>query len=227
MAGNITAAWSTATGGIGDTAAQVAQERTKFGATVWNNRIYVVGGLNVSAAAVNTVYISPQLNSGGNMAADSWTSDANLPDIPRFGGAVTSYGNNLYIFGGNDGTNYLSDGQFTQINSDGSLDPWTFTTSLPSYTSQGDAFAANGYMYIIGGRSAATSCRPKTLIAPISANTTIASGNNPTGVGEWFETNVRYSGGRYGVALAYDKGKIYTMGGVVHCHILAHIVRVP
>ncbi len=39
------------------------------------------------------------------------------------------------------------------------------------------------------------------------------SGNNPTGIGEWYETNVRYTGDRYGVALAYANGKIYTMGG--------------
>lgn len=52
-----------------------------------------------------------------------------------------------------------------------------------------------------------------TLIAPISANTTIATGNNPTGVGEWSQTNVRYAGGRYGAAVAYDEGKVYVMGG--------------
>ena len=211
--GNITAAWSTASGGIGDTASQAAQPRTKFGATVWDNRIYVVSGLDGSAAVTNTVYISPQLTSGGNISADSWTSDSDVPDIARFGGAVTAYANNLYQFGGNDGTNYLNDGQFTQINSDGTVDAWTFTTSLPGYISQGDAFAANGYMYIVGGRSAASTCVPNTLVAPISANTTIASGNNPTGVGEWYETNVRYTGDRYGAAVAYSGGKLYLMGG--------------
>lgn len=211
--GNITAAWSTASGGIGDTASQAAQARTKFGATVWNNRIYVVAGLDGSAAATNTVYISPQLSSGGNIAADSWTSDADVPDVARYGGAVTAYANNLYIFGGNDGTNYLNDAQYTQINSDGTIDAWVFTTSMPGYVSQADAFAANGYMYLVGGRSATSSCRPLTMVAPVSANTTIATGNNPTGVGEWSETNVRYIGGRYGAAIGYNKGKVYVMGG--------------
>lgn len=211
--GDIDAAWSTASGGIGDTASQAAQPRTKFGATVWNDRIYVVGGLDGSAAVTNTVYISPQLSTGGNIASDTWVSDADLPDVARYGGAVTAYANNLYLFGGNDGTNYLNDSQFAQINEDGTVDAWTFTTSLSGYTSQADAFAANGYIYVVGGRSGATACRPTTLIAPISANTTIATGNNPTGVGEWSETNVRYEGGRYGVALAYEQGKMYIMGG--------------
>ena len=277
--GNINAAWSTASGGIGDTASQAAQERTKFSAAVWDNRIYVVGGLNVSAAVTNTVYISPQLNSGGNIAANSWASDTDVPDVSRFGAALVAYANNLYQFGGNDGTNYLNDGQYASLGyktgtisqsgttvtgtgtawtsaqvgstlqykdgstatitgftsgtsitvsasktvtgtdgsvyviQDGSVGAWTFTTSTPGYISQGEAFAANGYVYLVGGRSAASSCAPNTLIAPISANTTIVTGNNPTGVGEWYETNVRYAGGRYGAAVAYDKGKVYVMGG--------------
>lgn len=210
--GDISAAWSTASGGIGDTASQAAQERTKFGTAVWNNRIYVVGGLSSAGAATNTVFISPQLT-GGNIAADSWASDADVPDVARYGAAVVAYANNLYIFGGNDGTNYLNDAQFTQINSDGTVDAWTFTTSMSSYVSEAEAFAANGYIYLIGGRSAASSCVPNTLVAPISANTTIASGNSPTGIGEWYETNVRYAGGRYGAAVVYNQGKVYVTGG--------------
>jgi len=212
--GNISAAWSTASGGIGDTAGQAAQARTKFGATVWNNRIYVVGGLDGAAAVTNTVYISPQLNSGGNIAADSWVSDADVPDVARYGGAVTAYANNLYLFGGTNTTgNYLSDAQFTQINTDGTIDAWTFTTRLPGQISQADAFAANGYIYVVGGRSATSTCAPQTVIAPVSANTTIATGNNPTGVGEWSQTNVNFKGGRYGAATTYTGGKMYVMGG--------------
>lgn len=281
-AGNITS-WATASGGIGDTASQAAQPRTKFGVAVWDNRIYVVGGLDGSAADTSTVYISPQLNSGGNIAADSWRSASNVPDVARFGGTLISYANNLYYFGGNDGTNYLSDGQFaslgyrtgtisqsgttvtgsgttfdsgmvgstiqypdggkatvtaytntttitvdasktvpagtTYIIQDGSVGNWTFTTSLPDALSQSDGFAANGYIYLVGGRSASASCLPKVLVAPISANTIfdtsdgIANDNLPTGVGDWSETNVRYAGGRYGAAVAYDKGKMYITGG--------------
>ncbi len=126
---------------------------------------------------------------------------------------MNAYANNLYLFGGYDGTNYLVDSQFTQINSDGSVDAWTFTTSLVGPLRDSRAFSANGYIYLMGGRTADATCSPKTLVVPIVANTTIATGNNPTGVGEWYETNVRYTGDRYGAAVAYDEGKIYTMGG--------------
>jgi hypothetical protein len=185
--------------------------RTRFSSAVWNDRLYVVGGLDGSAAVSATVYVSPQLTSGGNITS-AWTSSTAF-NIARTGAAVTAYANNLYLFGGFDGTNYLSDVQYAQINSDGSVDSWLYTTSLPGPIRDAKAVSANGYIYLIGGRSAATTCAPNVLITPISANTTIATGNNPTGTGEWYETNVRYAGGRYGMAIAYDKGKLYAMGG--------------
>ena len=185
--------------------------RTKFSSTVWNNRLYVVGGLDGSAAVTSTVFVSPQLNSGGNIAT-SWTTTTGF-NVARTGAAVTSYANNLYVFGGYDGSNYLSDAQFAQINSDGSVDAFSYTKSLSGPLRDARAVSANGYIYLVGGRSTNTECKPKVMIAPISANTTIVTGNNPTGVGEWYETNVRYPGGRYGAAVAYDRGKIYTMGG--------------
>lgn len=197
-----------ASGGIGDTASQAAQERTKLGAAVWNDRIYVVGGLNSSATVTNTVYVSPQLSSGGNIAADSWTSTTAF-NVARSQMAVTAYANNLYLFGGYDGTNYLSDSQFTQINSDGTVDSWSYTTSLPGPLADADAFSENGYVYVVGGRSAASSCEPQVISSPISANTTIASGNNPTGIGEWYESNESYGSGRYGAAAAVYHGKLY------------------
>lgn len=211
--GDITS-WSTASGGIGDTSGQAAQPRTRFGATVWNDRIYVVGGLDGSASATSTVFYSPQLSSGGNIAADSWTADANTHDVARFGATIVSYANNLYLIGGNTGSNYLNDVQFTQINSNGSIDSWSYTSSLPQRVSGADGFAYNGYMYLFGGRSADTTCTANTYVSPISANTTIASGNNPTGLGEWYQTREKLDGAvRYGAAAAYSEGKAYVLGG--------------
>ena len=276
--GDITA-WSTASGGIGDTDSQAAQDRTRFGAAVWNDRIYVVGGLNDSGTEVDTVFYTDKLSNGGDIAANSWNeATVNTPDVARSGGALISYANNLYYLGGNDGTNYLSDVQFASIGyktgtisqsgntitgsgttftsdmvgstiqyvtdgstatitsftsatsidvdvsktvsagetfsiDDGSVGDWTFSTSLPQYVSDADGFAENGFMYLIGGRSAASTCTNNTYVAPISANTTIATGNNPTGVGEWYQTNVEYTGDRYSAGVAFDGGKVYITGG--------------
>lgn len=204
-AGNVSS-WATAANGL-------PAARTKFGATVWNNRIYVTGGLNGSAAPTSTVYVSPQLSSGGNITS-AWSTGSASFNVARSGTTAISYANNIYILGGYDGSNYLSDVQYAQIDSsNGSVGSWTYTTSLPGPLSQSDGFAINGYIYLLGGRSADTICQSATLVAPISANTTIATGNHPTGVGQWFQTNQKYSGNRYGNAAVYYDGKAYVLGG--------------
>ncbi len=185
--------------------------RTKISATVWNNRIYVTGGLDASHAASATVYVSPQQSSGGNITT-AWSTSTSF-NVARSGTTAISYANNLYIMGGYDGTNYLNDVQYAKIAADGTVGSWSYSASLPGKISQADGFAANGYMYLIGGRSADTVCDSNTIVAPISANTTIASGNNPTGVGDWYETNVKYTGNRYGNSAVYYQGKTYVMGG--------------
>jgi N-acetylneuraminic acid mutarotase len=204
--------WGTATDGL-------LAGRSQFGAAVWNNRIYVLGGEGTTGTGCannvcNTVYSSPQLNSGGNITT-AWSSSNTSFNVDRSGLTAITYANNIYIYGGYDSANYLSDSQYAQISTTTGLisGSWSYTTSLPAPLSQADGFAYNGYMYLIGGRSSATSCDPETLVAPISANTTIASGNNPTGIGEWYETNQKYTGSRYGDSATYYNGKAYVIGG--------------
>jgi hypothetical protein len=222
--------WSTATKGIGQRAAsptQSAQTRTKFGATVWNNRIYIVGGLSgmADSTAQNTLYISPNLSGGGDITGD-WVTNgaASTPgangtnfNIARSGLTAITYANNLYILGGADASsNILADVQFakiTEITNEIYVSGWTYTTSLVDKLFGADGFAYNGFMYLFGGKASANVCETNTIAAPISANTTIASGNNPTGIGDWFETNVKYNGSRYGASVAYYDGKGYLSGG--------------
>lgn len=168
----------------------------------------------------NTVYVSPQLNSGGNITT-AWSSSSTAFSVARSGATVIAYANNLYLLGGYDGANYLNDTQYAQIDNGVAVPAnaglitgaWTDSESLPAPMANGDGFAVNGYIYLIGGRSADTACASSTLVAPISANTTIDSGNDPTGVGVWYETNQRYTGARYGNAAVYNDGKAYVIGG--------------
>lgn len=204
--------WSTATGGIGDTAGANAAPRTQFGATVWNDRIYVVGGYTTGNTSTNTVFVSPQLNAGGNIPADSWSTSTPI-NVARNGATAIAYANNLYVLGGHDGINFLSDVQYTKINANGSLNGWNFTASLPRSVSHADGFAANGYIYMFGGRQTDILCTTNTYVAPISANTTVASGNDPTGLGEWFLTNERFSAERAALSAVYSDGKAYLLGG--------------
>jgi N-acetylneuraminic acid mutarotase len=261
--------WATATNGL-------PAARTKHGASVWDSRIYVTGGLNGSATAQSTTYVSPKLSSGGDIGS-AWTTTSSF-NLARDSHTTIAYANNLYVIGGQNGSTVLSDVQYATIGYktgtitqsgtstitgsgtswtsamigstlqyrdgeiatiltvpsatsmtvtvtkvvpggsgytilDGSLSSWSYTTSLPEPIAGADGFAANGYMYLIGGRSAIGDCASNTLQAPISANTTIATGNNATGIGEWYETNVKYTGERYGNAVSYANGKLYITGG--------------
>jgi hypothetical protein len=95
---------------------------------------------------------------------------------------------------------------------DGNVYGWTYGSSLPFEMRGADGFAANGYMYLVGGVNN-NFCYTTSYSAPISANTTIATGNLPTGLGDFYQTNVKYTGARYGASVAYSNGKFYTMGG--------------
>lgn len=203
-ANGVPGAWSATTNGL-----PVALR--EMGATVWNDgRIFITGGVT-STALQSTVYFSPVLTGGGDITA-AWTS-TNQFNVARAGHASISYANNLYILGGTDGTNYFNDVQYAKIYADGTVGAWQYTTSLPRKVAGAEGFAANGYMYLIGGLSGTGKCTNNTYIASISANTTIASGNHPTGVGEWSQTNVEFSGNRYAHSVAYDQGKTYVLGG--------------
>lgn len=198
--------------GIGDTGSG-GQQRTQFGAAVWNDRLYVAGGYYNNNTVQSTVYVSPQQSSGGDITG-VWTSSTAF-NVARAGLSVVAYANNLYILGGNDGTNYLSDTQYAKIDTtNGTVGSWSYGANLPSSVSEADAFAANGYIYLVGGRSASTTCRPRTMVAPVTANT---NSDTPTGIGNWQETRqetkVPYSGDRYGAATAYYDGRIYVMNG--------------
>ena len=196
--------WSTASNGL-------PGNRTELGASVWNNRIYVTGGYDGTSAS-SAVYYSPDLSSGGDITS-SWTSTTGL-NVARYGHTTITYGGNIYVLGGYDGANYLNDVQYAKVNGDGTVGSWNFSTTLPQGIRNADGFAVNGYMYLFGGRSADGTCTTNTYITPISANTTIASGNNPTGIGAWYQTREDLTGSaRSGAAVVNNQGKTYVLGG--------------
>ena len=196
--------WGTATNGL-------PAARTELSGSIWDGRLFVTGGYD-GVSRQNSVYVSPELPSGGDIGS-AWIT-TNGFNVARSGHSSFVYSNNLYVVGGSDGTNYLSDVQFGKLDpTTGAVTNWTYSASLPQKVYQADAYAANGYLYVFGGRSATSSCTNNTYVTPISANTTIATGNNPTGIGDWSQTNVKFAGARYGAAVAYDQGKAYVLGG--------------
>lgn len=183
--------------------------RQDMGCAVFNNRIYVVGGSDRTPAYTSTVYYSPALPSGGDVT--SWTSTTAFT-TGRSGATVIAYGQTLYVIGGYDGTNYLMDVQYADINSStGAIGTWAYGPSLPQVVRQGTGFAANGYLYVFGGRSAATTCTNNTYVASINGYP--AGSTSRYGIGGWSQTIVSYSGNRFGTGAAYSGGRAYLLGG--------------
>jgi hypothetical protein len=221
--------WGTASNGL-------PLARSDGSATVWNNRIYYAGGNNGGTGcngvgSCQSVFISPTLSSGGDITSAWTTSSASLP-VYKSRLALVAYANNLYAIGGDDGNaavgglNY-SDVEYAPIDVSGgaastsgdSLGSWSYTTPLPHGILATSAFAANGYLYIMGGAkdgSGATQCSNTTLMAPISSNT---STGTPTGTGNWvepgsfYQSTVGTTSGSWGSGITYYNGKVYITGG--------------
>lgn len=191
------AAWATASNVL-------PAARSQLNTTVYNGHIYAVGGFSgTNATPTTTVYYSPDLSAGGDISS-AWTTNTTAYQTARSGATAIAYGNNLYVLGGYDGTNYLLDVQYAPINANGSVGSWGFAASLPQVIRQGDGFATNGFLYVFGGRSAATTCTNNTYDVPINADGSL---------GVWSQTSVAYNTARYGVAAAYGGGRAYLLGG--------------
>jgi hypothetical protein len=105
--------------------------RSKYGAVVWNNELWVVGGLNATGV-LNTVYHSPDGNLWQQQAIEArelmWDestggpiTDDNLEqmyietEMPyRYGHRCIVFGGKLWLFGGRDGTSFFQDIWYTE-----------------------------------------------------------------------------------------------------------------
>lgn len=202
-ANGVPGAWAATNNGATPTPAATALPAAKLAPScaTYNNRIYVTGG---STSA--TTYYSPSLPNGGGVIT-SWTTAANTFTNGRSYHSAVAAGGYLYVMGGYDGSNYLSDVQFTQLNtSTGAPGTWTYTADLPLKLRQAGAFAANGYIYLLGGATgtASTNCLSTTFVASI---------NSPGHLGAWQQGVATSFTGVSGAGVTYYNGYYYLAGG--------------
>lgn len=119
-------------------------------AAVYNDHIYVTGGLGNGFNQVTSVYIA-SLNIDGSISSGQISGNA-LPAGVVEGSAVANNGY-MYILGGGDNFNVEGDAiYYAQINNDGTVGVWqTSSTRLPTPIKQGSAVVNNGYVYSVGG----------------------------------------------------------------------------
>jgi len=183
--------------------------RQGIGCATYNDRIYVTGGqqTNATTSTQTTVYYSGSLPTGGNTV--TWSTASNVFTTARSYHATVAAAGYLYVIGGftGSGTTTLSDVQYSQLDpSTGAPGTWSFTQDIPIKIRQMQAFAANGYIYVLGGDNG-------TNFATCFATTFVAAVNSTGDLGAWTQGVATSFTAQGGMGLAYDDGYYYLAGG--------------
>ncbi len=168
-------------------------------ACLYNNVVYVFGGDNGSGA-ISTIYSATYDSTTG--AISNWsTSSISLP-IPMVRYSLAQNGNTIYLIGSSSSTAVY----YTTINSDGSLNDFTATTSLPVEGNYEPpiSFIYNGYLYLF------------TIYVSNSTTSTFyyAPVNSDGSLGAWVAQSVSTSiPNTANPGLAQNNGYYYIVGG--------------
>ena len=131
-----------------------------------NGTVYYIGGYD-GTNYVTDVYYS---QSSGSGTLGSWKTANSLPSGRAFASAVTMNGY-IYVIGGNASGTYSTAVYYAKVNADGSLGAWQTTTVLPGARAYAAAATANGYIYLVGGKSGNTTYNSTVYYAAPSAST--------------------------------------------------------
>lgn len=188
---------------------QLAGGTGRWGHSVvfYNNYIYVAGG-RFGSTSVSSAVLHTSLSFSGTMGG-SWTSAGSF-STPRTQHRVVQYGGYMYLLGGWDGTTVYYDAQYAKINTDGTLAAWATTESLfggaGGAVHSFGAFAANGYIYVLGGAKS-SGVSTITTKSRIKADGTLS-------VWEQVSDSGGASVDRSYHAAAYANGYAYVYGGI-------------
>ena len=174
----------------------VAQDRRNFGAAVSGGYMYVAGGENATGTKKNDVYYAP-INSDGSLG--TWNTTAAFTST-RSAFSLVAYNGNLYVVGGYDGTNALTDVQMGAAASNGTVASWAYVTDVASGMNARQATAANGFMYFFGDEGDAT----RVKYADINADGTL---------GTIQDSISKMSTSHPHAGTAYFNGNFYVTGG--------------
>lgn len=115
------------------------------GFTVFNNKLYILGGLNVSVlGAVNTIW---EFTPGSN----TWVQKTAMLPVGRAYIPTTTIGSFIYTGGGSDVQNSTLVDTTDSFKYNPVADSITTITSIPRATGETRALAFNGQMLVMGG----------------------------------------------------------------------------
>jgi hypothetical protein len=179
---------------------QLPTAKYRHAMVAYKGFMYVFGG-NAGAASTDTQYA--RINANGSI--DNWQTTASFT-TGRFGHIVTAYKGNLYLIGGVAAGVPQNDTQRAVIDPAGTIGSQTAGASTTGTGLNGGyAFAANGYLYRLGGGNTTTPINSvqRATLDPV------------TGViGTWGTTGVTNmnTASAYG-GWGYYNNRIYIFGG--------------
>lgn len=140
-----------------------------------NGFIYVIGGEG-SSTPYSTVYYAAI---GPDGTLGSWTATSSLP-LNKAAHVSVLYNGYIYAIGGlSDPGGYTTNVYYTEINSDGTLDTWSSTTSLPGGRYGASGAVYDGYVYFGGGWTGSVNSNV-LYYAAINSDGTLGSWNTTT-----------------------------------------------
>jgi hypothetical protein len=131
---------------------------------------------------------------------------------PRSRPGVATYNGYMYVLGGGTGT----DGQtiattnnalYAKINADGTVGAFAATSNLNTSVSATNAIAINGYMYVVGGKTANSDTTGTTVVQ-------YAKINSDGTLGTWSAATAGLPGARSNPGIATNNGFLYVTGGI-------------
>lgn len=157
--------------------------------------VYLIGGGN--SMVLDDVWYAPIALDG---SVGAWVQTSTLVS-PRFLHSAVLYRNRIYVLGGSDGVTPTSTVQTAEIQANGSLSPWAFTTPFAGPRNELAAQAIGDHLYVAGGQA-----------GPAFDDAQVAQLLDDGGVGPWAATTPM-NRPRWGHASATYGGRFYVFGG--------------
>jgi len=129
--------------------------RALFGTTVYQGKIYCIGGYNGATVYYGpeswdwkTEYYDVDANEVYDPATDTWQTVASLP-TPRFSAATNIVDGKIYVIGGHTMTDLWSNFNLNEVY-DPATDTWTTKAPAPFNVSSPASAVADGKIYVLG-----------------------------------------------------------------------------
>jgi hypothetical protein len=179
------------------TTATLGNGRYSHDATVYNNRIYVVGGVDSVSGRVGTILYSSVGSAG---ALGTWSTAANALPVTRNLHRALAHNGYLYVLGGYAGGT-TADVAYAPIAYTGNLGAFSSTSTMPGIRQELGAAIHDGRIYVTGGFD--TQAEAQVWWARVNSTGTLGGAT----------TTTAFSTPRQGASMVAANGYLYLLGG--------------